>query len=85
MEWKRLKVKNTKKNWEIKKVLSLPCKLIVHVVLLPRSSTTTLVAAEPPPVAAIVVEGALGRRPRGKVTDLFKLFREEIFLRQREH
>ena len=47
----------------------LPCKLIVHVVLLPRSNTTTLVAAAPPPpVVAILPEVVdLHLRPRGKV------------------
>lgn len=57
------------------RIENLPCKLIVHVVLLPRSRTTTLVAAAPPPpVVAIVPEVVdLQRRPRGKVMAFLNL------------
>lgn len=54
---------------EMKDLSCLPCKLIVQVVLLPRSRTTTLVAAAPPAAAITpLFASTVGRLPRGKVT-----------------
>lgn len=51
--------------------IRLPCKLIVQVVLLPRSRTTTLVAAAPPAAAITpLFASTVGRLPRGKVAAL---------------
>lgn len=46
----------------------LPCRLMVQVVLLPRSRTTTLVAAAPPAAAITpLFASTVGLLPRGKV------------------